>query len=124
MECGFGPENRLKPPTCGCKLGFKDITTECEACPPEFGNCGGAVGITCEDTYYETGDTCSSCAEGCIRCADTPGNCSSCLDGYYLEGNTCTKCTPPCGNCLTDTYCFSCVLDVENRVSAPTCACK
>ena len=95
-ECGFGESLRIKPPTCHCIVGYKDITSSCEECPSEYKNCGGVYGITCQDTYFVNNNVCESCKTGCRTCLTTLDNCSACIDGYYLEGTSCLKCQYPC----------------------------
>lgn len=79
---------------------------------------------TCIVNYYLSGTECISCDLGCEICSTTSDNCSSCLSKYYFTTeNICAPCVYPCDTCLTETYCYTCGFDVDNRHPGPTCNC-
>ena len=61
----------------------------------------------CQSGYYDDGESCSSCDDGCSTCSG-PGACTVCKEGYSLSGGRCVPCPPNCATCDANGSCSQC----------------
>ncbi|ELP89926.1 protein serine/threonine kinase, putative [Entamoeba invadens IP1] len=72
--------------------------------------CSGTTCTKCNDGYYLSSGSCSSCSYRCVTCfGSSYTQCYSCKNGYYLKDpNYCYSCSSPCNYCTTATSCVTC----------------